>query len=63
MKVIAWQYQCTGFVLFCLILVRSGHSVRSVRSPITKQGKYLQRHLVEKGNLVSQRFEDECGGF
>lgn len=27
-------------------------SIRSVRSPITKPGKYPQRHLVEKGNLV-----------
>lgn len=45
MKVIAWQYKCTEFFLF-----RS--SIRSVRSPITKPGKYPQRHLVEKGNLV-----------
>lgn len=56
MKVIAWQYKCAVFFLF-----RS--SIRSVGSPITKQGKYPQRHLVERGELASKRFEYECGCF
>lgn len=41
---------CLAVQMHWVFLFRS--SIRSVRSPITKPGKYPQRHLVEKGNLV-----------
>ena len=60
-----WRVKCEGYCLAvqmcCFFLFRS--SIRSVGSPITKQGKYPQRHLVERGELASKRFEYECGCF